>query len=220
TRSKRDWSSDVCSSDLNPNIIFADADFDIAVDNALNAVFFHAGQVCSAGTRLLVEDSMHDGFVNALKKRVEKIVIGNGRDDKTEMGPLISKEHLDKVNTYVTNGIKEGATLLVGGKQPDDSYLQKGLFYLPTILTNCTTEMSVDQDEEIGPMSTIEQLTTEEEAIQLANDSIYGLSGGVWTQDLSKAERCVNKMRMGTVWINDVNNYFPQAPWGGYKQSG
>ena len=204
----------------NPNIIFADADFDIAVDNALNAVFFHAGQVCSAGTRLLVEDSIHDDFVNALKKRVEKIVIGNGLDDKTEMGPLISKEHLDKVNTYVTNGIKEGATLLVGGKQPDDSSLQKGFFYLPTILTNCTTEMSVVQDEGFGPVITIEQFTTEEEAIQLANDSIYGLSGGVWTQDLSKAERCVNKMRMGTVWINDVNNYFPQAPWGGYKQSG
>src|SRR5699024_7510777 len=130
------------------------------------------------------------------------------------------KEHLDKVNTYVTNGIKEGATLLVGGKQPDDSSLQKGFFYLPTILTNCTTEMSVVQDEGFGPVITIEQFTTEEEAIQLANDSIYGLSGGVWTQDLSKAERCVNKMRMGTVWINDVNNYFPQAPWGGYKQSG
>ncbi|HLR59061.1 MAG TPA: betaine-aldehyde dehydrogenase [Pseudogracilibacillus sp.] len=204
----------------NPNIIFADADFDVAVDNALNAVFFHAGQVCSAGTRLLIEDSIHDDFVNALKKRVEKIVIGNGLDDKTEMGPLISKEHLDKVNTYVTNGIKEGATLLVGGKQPDDSSLQKGFFYLPTILTNCTTEMSVVQDEGFGPVITIEQFTTEEEAIQLANDSIYGLSGGVWTQDLSKAERCVNKMRMGTVWINDVNNYFPQAPWGGYKQSG
>lgn len=204
----------------NPNVVFADADFDVAVDNALNAVFFHAGQVCSAGTRLIVEDSIHDEFVEALKKRVEKIALGNGMDDHTEMGPLISKEHLEKVTTYVENGVKEGATLLVGGGQPDDASLQKGFFYLPTVFTNCTTDMSVVQDEGFGPVITVERFMSEEEAIQLANDSIYGLSGGVWTRDIAKAERCVNKMRMGTVWINDVNNYFPQAPWGGYKQSG
>src|SRR5699024_12171151 len=103
----------------NPNIIFDDADFDVAVDNALNAVYFHAGQVCSAGVRLIVEDSIHDDFVTAIKKRVENIVLGNGMDDQTEMGPLISKEHLNKVSTYVENGINEGAKLLVGGKQPD-----------------------------------------------------------------------------------------------------
>src|SRR5699024_9179976 len=99
----------------NPNIIFEDADIDVAIDNALNAVFFHAGQVCSAGTRLIIEDTIHDDFVDALKKRVDKIVLGNGLDDQTEMGPLISKEHLEKVSTYVDNGIKEGATLLTGG---------------------------------------------------------------------------------------------------------
>src|SRR5690625_3901015 len=204
----------------NPNIIFADADFDVAVDNALNAVYFHAGQVCSAGARLIVEDSIHDDFVTALKKRVENIVLGNGMDDQTEMGPLISKEHLNKVSTYVENGINEGAKLLVGGKQPDSNALQDGFFYLPTVLTECTTDMSVVQEEGFGPVITVERFTTETEAIQLANDSVYGLSGGVWTQDIAKAERCVNEMRMGTVWINDVNNYFPQAPWGGYKQSG
>src|SRR5699024_8130620 len=99
----------------NPNIIFEDADIDVAIDNDLNAVFFHAGQVCSAGTRLIIEDTIHDDFVDALKKRVDKIVLGNGLDDQTEMGPLISKEHLEKVSTYVDNGIKEGATLLTGG---------------------------------------------------------------------------------------------------------
>lgn len=204
----------------NPNIIFKDADMDVAIDNALNAVFFHAGQVCSAGTRLIVEDTIHDDFIDALKKRVEKIVLGNGLDDQTEMGPLISKEHLEKVSTYVDNGVKEGATLLIGGTKPKDTALENGFFYLPTVLTDCTTDMAVVQDEGFGPVITVERFTTEDEAIKLANDSVYGLSGGVWTQDLAKAERCVNKMRMGTVWINDVNNYFPQAPWGGYKQSG
>lgn len=204
----------------NPNIIFKDADLDVAIDNALNAVFFHAGQVCSAGTRLIVEDSIHDTFVEALKNRVANIVLGNGMDDTTEMGPLISKAHLEKVKAYVEAGQKEGATILVGGSEPEDASLQKGFFYLPTILTDCTTDMTVVQDEGFGPVITVERFTSEEEAIQLANDSIYGLSGGVWTQDIAKAERCVQKMRMGTVWINDVNNYFPQAPWGGYKQSG
>src|SRR5699024_6814465 len=204
----------------NTNIIFKDADFDVAVDNALNAVYFHAGQVCSAGTRLIIEDEIHDDFVHALQKRVENIVLGNGMDDQTEMGPLISKEHLEKVKNYVENGKKEGATILVGGQQSDDTTLENGFFYLPTILTNCTTDMTVVQEEGFGPVITVERFTSEEEAVQLANDSIYGLSGGVWTQDIAKAERCVQKMRMGTVWINDVNNYFPQAPCGGYKQSG
>src|SRR5690625_270952 len=204
----------------NPNIIFADADFETAVDQALNGVFFHAGQICSAGTRLLVEESIHDEFVDALVARVKNIKIGNGFDEATQMGPLISAEHLNKVSEYVENGIKEGATIAVGGKRPEDPNLQNGFFYLPTIFTNCTTDMDVVQDEAFGPVITIEKFTTEEEAIQLANDSIYGLSGGVWTNDIVKAERCVAKMRMGTVWINDFNSYFPHAPWGGFKQSG
>src|SRR5690625_3958863 len=141
-------------------------------------------------------------------------------DDQTEMGTLISKEHLNKVSTYVENGINEGAKLLDGGKQPDNNALQDGFFYLPTILTECTTDRSVVQEEGFGPFITVERFTTETEAIQLANDSGYGLSGGVRTQDIAKAERCVNEMRMATVWINDVNNYVAQGPWGGYKQSG
>ena len=204
----------------NPNIIFADADLEVAIDQALNAVYFHAGQICSAGTRIIVEESIHDKFVEALIERVKKIKLGNGFDETTQMGPLISEEHLNKVEQYVEKGIKEGATVAVGGRRPDDMELQNGFFYLPTILTNCTTEMHVVQDEAFGPVITVEKFANEEEAIKLANDSIYGLSGGVWTKDITKAERCVAKMRMGTVWINDFNIYFPHAPWGGYKQSG
>src|SRR5699024_3159282 len=127
----------------NPNIIFADADFETAVDQALNGVYFHAGQICSAGTRLIVEEKIHDEFVEVLVKIVRNIKLGSGFDEDTEMGPLISAEHLEKVTTYVENGIKEGATLAVGGGRPDDPELQKGFFYLPTVLTNCTTDMNV-----------------------------------------------------------------------------
>ncbi|WP_373896298.1 betaine-aldehyde dehydrogenase [Virgibacillus sp. CBA3643] len=204
----------------NPNVVFADTDFETAVDQAMNAVFFHAGQVCSAGTRLIVEESIHDQFVDALVDRVKNIRLGNGFNESTQMGPLISESHLNKVIHYVEKGKQEGVSVAVGGGRPDDPELQDGFFYLPTVLTNCTTDMRVVQDEGFGPVITVEKFTTEEQAIWLANDSIYGLSGGVFTNDIAKAERCVAKMRMGTVWINDVNLYFPQAPWGGYKQSG
>ncbi|WP_373896295.1 betaine-aldehyde dehydrogenase [Virgibacillus sp. CBA3643] len=204
----------------NPNIVFADADIETAVDQAMNAVFFHAGQVCSAGTRLIVEESIHDAFVKELVERVRKIKLGNGFDETTQMGPLISAEHLNKVIRYVEAGRNEGATVTTGGERPDDPELKNGFFYLPTVLTNCTTDMHVVQAEGFGPVITVETFSSEDEAIKLANGSIYGLSGGVFTNDIAKAERCVRKMRMGTVWINEVNFYFPQAPWGGYKQSG
>ncbi|MDV2581656.1 betaine-aldehyde dehydrogenase [Alkalibacillus haloalkaliphilus] len=204
----------------NPNVIFADADFELAVDQALNGVFFHAGQICSAGTRLIVEESIHDDLVNALVERVKQFKIGSGFDDDTQMGPLISAEHLEKVEKYVERGIEEGATLAVGGKRPEDPELQDGFFYLPTIFTDCTTDMDIVQDEAFGPIITVEKFKSEEEAVKLANDSIYGLAGGVFTNDIAKAERCAAIMRMGTVWINEFNVYFPHAPWGGYKQSG
>ncbi len=204
----------------NPNVVFADATFDTAVDQAMNAVFFHAGQICSAGTRLIVEDTIHHKFVDALVERVSNIKIGNGFDENTQMGPLISAEHLAKVESYVESGKSEGAKLVVGGRRPTNPEFQNGFFYLPTIFTDCTTDMDIVQEEGFGPVITVETFSTEEEAIMLANDSIYGLAGGVWTNDLAKAERCVAKMRMGTVWINDFNLYFPHAPWGGFKQSG
>ncbi|GAA0455632.1 betaine-aldehyde dehydrogenase [Alkalibacillus silvisoli] len=204
----------------NPNVIFADVDFELAVDQALNGVFFHAGQICSAGTRLIVEESIHDDLVNALVERVKQFKLGSGFDDDTQMGPLISAEHLEKVEKYVERGIVEGATLAVGGKRPEDPELQDGFFYLPTIFTDCTTDMDIVQDEAFGPIITVEKFKSEEEAVTLANDSIYGLAGGVFTSDITKAERCAAKMRMGTVWINEFNVYFPHAPWGGYKQSG
>ncbi|MGP7818610.1 betaine-aldehyde dehydrogenase [Niallia sp. 01092] len=204
----------------NPNIVFADADFETAVDYALNAVFFHAGQVCSAGARLLVQEEVHDEFVKAVAEQAKKIRMGNGMMEETQMGPVISAQHLSKIEKYIKMGLEEGATLALGGKRPDHPELQKGFFIEPTIFTNCHSGMKIVKEESFGPVMTIESFNTEEEAIRLANDTVYGLAGAVWTQDMNRAERVVQKLRMGTTWINDYHPYFPQAPWGGYKQSG
>ncbi len=204
----------------NPNIVFADADLDLAVDLALNAVFFHAGQICSAGTRLMLQDEIHDRFVDALAARMAHIKLGDGMASGTEMGPLISAEHLAKVEGYTAIGLEEGAKLALGGSRPSDPALRNGFFYLPTLFTECDDTMRIVQEEVFGPVITVERFSNEEEAVRRANNTIYGLSAGFFTRDPDRISRVSNGLRFGTVWINDFNIYFPQAPWGGYKQSG
>jgi betaine-aldehyde dehydrogenase len=204
----------------NPNIVFADADLDAAVDHALTAAFFHAGQVCSAGTRLLVQDSIYDDVVAEVARRADAVRLGNGLDEATESGPLVSAEHRAKVERYVQIGLAEGARLLAGGQRPDQPELQNGFFYRPTVFADCTREMTLVQHETFGPIITAERFTDEAAAVALGNDTDYGLAGGVWSRDLAKAQRVAARLRHGTVWINDYGPYLPQAEWGGFKRSG
>jgi betaine-aldehyde dehydrogenase len=204
----------------NPHMIFADADFDAAVDAALNGVFFHAGQICSAGARLMVEAPIHDRFIAALAKRMAGIKLGSGFDADTRMGPLISSEHRDKVEAWVATGIGEGARLVIGGGRPEDPALKDGFFYLPTLLVDCHPDMRIVQEEVFGPVITVERFEGEDEAVRRANDTVYGLSAGFWTRDEDRIESLSKSLRFGTVWVNSFNVYFASAPWGGYKQSG
>ncbi|MDG4666564.1 aldehyde dehydrogenase family protein [Mycobacterium sp. 236(2023)] len=208
----------------NPHIVFADirdaGDFDSAVDHVLTGVFLHSGQVCSAGTRLIVEESIADDFVAAIAARAAKIVVGDGVDPASETGPLVSEQHRDKVENYVQLAISEGASLVCGGARPDDPALANGYFYLPTIFDRCDRSMRIVQEETFGPILTVERFTTEAEAITLGNDTEYGLAAGVRTSDSARGERVVRALRHGTVWLNDFGYYTASAEWGGFGKSG
>ncbi|MCW3480914.1 aldehyde dehydrogenase family protein [Neisseriaceae bacterium JH1-16] len=204
----------------NPNIVFADADLDTAVDYALNAAFFHAGQVCSAGSRLMVEDAIYDEFIERLAERLPRIVIGNGFHAETQMGPVQSAQQHEKILGLVELGLKEGAHLVHGGKRPAGEIYQKGFWLEPTLLADVNAEMKIAKEEIFGPVITAERFSSEEEVLRLANDTPYGLAAAVWTRDLNKANRMSRALRFGTVWVNDYHPYFPEAPWGGYKASG
>ncbi|WP_286884920.1 aldehyde dehydrogenase family protein [Aneurinibacillus sp. UBA3580] len=204
----------------SPNVVFADADFDTAVDYALFGIFANQGQVCSAGSRLLLEESIHDAFIEALIKKAKTIQVGPGLDQRSQMGPLISEAHMEKVLRYIEIGKQEGATLVHGGKRITEGKLKDGYFVEPTIFTNTRPDMRIVQEEIFGPVLAIQTFKSEEEAIHLANDTIYGLAGAVFTNDVSRAFRVVKRIRAGITWINSYHPTYNEAPWGGYKQSG
>ncbi|WP_371494458.1 aldehyde dehydrogenase family protein [Kitasatospora sp. NBC_00374] len=204
----------------NPNIVFADADLDAAVDFALTAAFLHSGQVCSAGSRLLLHRSLHADFTAELARRADLIRLGDGLDKGTETGPLVSAEHRLKVERLIAGALAEGAVLRAGGGRPTEPELQAGFFLRPTVLDGCHAGMTVVREEVFGPVLTVELFDDEDEVVALANDTPYGLAGAVWTQDAGRGERVASRLRLGTVWINDYHPYVPQAEWGGFKQSG
>jgi betaine-aldehyde dehydrogenase len=203
----------------SPNIIFADADLEGAVEWAMIGVFFNQGQVCSAGARILVEASIKDRFVERLAQRAQAMTIGRGLDDP-DMGPLVSESQLNDVLAFVERAQKEGARLVCGGNRLHEGDYAKGFFMRPAILDNCTPSMEIVREEVFGPVASIQTFTTEAEAITMANDTRYGLAGGVFTTDGARALRVVKELRAGVTWINCYNPTFNEAPWGGYKMSG
>lgn len=204
----------------SPNIVFADADFETAVDYALFGIFCNQGQVCSAGSRLILEDKIYNKFIERLVERAKKIKVGLGFDPETEMGPLVSKIQMDKVLNYIEIGKKEGAKLVCGGNKINTEELKDGFFVEPTIFIDTTPDMTIVKEEIFGPVLVVQKFTGEEEAIKLANDTVYGLAGAVFTQDGAKAMRVIKKLRAGITWVNSYHPTFNEAPWGGYKQSG
>jgi betaine-aldehyde dehydrogenase len=204
----------------NPNIVFADADFESAVDGALFGAFANQGEVCSAGSRLLVERSVHDKLVAAMVAKVPRIKIGHGLQPGVKMGPLVTSQHREKVESYIQIGLKEGAKLACGGKRPTGRDFDRGNFLEPTIFVNVTPKMRIAKEEIFGPVLSVIPFDTEEEAIRLANDTEYGLAAGVWTKNINRGIRVVRELRAGITWINTYHPTFNEMPWGGYKQSG
>ncbi|MDR3541339.1 MAG: aldehyde dehydrogenase family protein [Desulfosporosinus sp.] len=204
----------------SPNIIFADADLEAAVDWTLFAIFINQGEVCSAGSRLIIEETIHDKFLERLVERTKKIKVGPGLEEGVEMGPLISETHMNRVLEYIELGIKEGARLLCGGHRILEGDLKQGYFVEPTIFTDTLPDMRIVQEEIFGPVLVVQKFKDEQEAIALANNTIYGLAGGVFTQDGAKGLRVIKRLRAGITWINAYNPTYNEAPWGGYKQSG
>ncbi|WP_257351763.1 aldehyde dehydrogenase family protein [Pseudalkalibacillus decolorationis] len=204
----------------SPNIIFADADFETAVDYALFGIYAGAGQVCSSGSRILVEESIYDQFVNRFAERAKQINVGPGNESNSEMGPLVSQEHMEKVLNYIKIGKEEGARLVCGGERITKDGLNKGYFVEPTAFADVKPDMRIVQEEIFGPVVVIQKFKDEKEAIHLSNDTDYGLAGAVFTVDGAKALRVIKKLRAGITWINTYHPTYNEAPWGGYKQSG
>lgn len=203
----------------SPIVVFDDADFEVAVDHALYGIFCNTGQVCSAGSRLLLQRSIHDRFMDRLVELAGKIRIGDGFDESTEMGPLTSAQQLETVERYVKIGNEEGARLRCGGERVGGA-LANGNFYQPTIFDATTPSMRVVQEEIFGPVLAVQRFEDEADAVKLANDCVYGLAAGVFTNDVAKAHRVIRKLRAGITWINTYHTAYNEAPWGGYKQSG
>lgn len=203
----------------SPNIMFADADLEGAVEWAMIGIFFNAGQVCSAGSRIIIEESFKDIFVKRLIERANAITIGPGMENP-DMGAIINEAQMNKILSYIDTAKAEGASLVCGGERYTDGECAKGFYIRPTVFDHCTSDMRVVREEVFGPVVTIQTFKTEEEAIALANDTPYGLAGAVFSTDGARALRVVKEIRAGITWINCYNPTFNEAPWGGYKMSG
>jgi len=201
----------------SPNVFFSDADWEAAVDGALFGVFINQGEVCSAGSRILVEKKIYSKFVEAMAEKAKRIKLGSPLERDTKMGPLVSKEQYERVSSYLTLGKKEAKTAIGGGRP---KAFDKGYYVEPTIFYDVDNAARIAREEIFGPVASVIPFDGEGEAIRIANDTPYGLAGAVWTRDIYKAFRVVKSMRAGIVWVNHMQPTYVEAPWGGYKQSG
>jgi betaine-aldehyde dehydrogenase len=201
----------------SPNIFFADADFEASIDGALFGIFINQGEVCSAGSRILVERSIYTKFVNAMAEKAKTIKLGPPLDRSTKMGPLVSKEQYERVRSYQEIG-KGEAKLVAGGGRPES--LAKGYYIEPTIFADVDNNARLAREEVFGPVAALIPFEDEREAIRIANDTPYGLAAAVWSRDIFRALRVVKAIRAGVVWVNHMQPTYVEAPWGGYKQSG
>ena len=204
----------------SPSIVLDDVDLDYAVDGALWGIFFHQGQICSAGTRLFLQRGIYDDFFAALVKRAEELKVGPALDPGSDQGPLVAKTQLETVERYVEIGREEGAEVAAGGERATVPGHQGGFYYRPTILAGVNNSMRVAQEEIFGPVLAVIPFEDEDEAVRLANESIYGLAGAVWSKNVPRALQIAERLRTGTVWINDYHMINPRYPFGGYKESG
>ena len=200
----------------SPNIVFADADMDAAIEGAHHGLFFNQGQCCNAGSRVFVEEKCYDEFVAKSVERARNRTVGDPFDSNTQQGAQIDKDQFDKIMSYIESGIGEGASMICGGHRVGD----KGFFIEPTVFADVKNNMKIAQEEIFGPVMTIIKFKDIDEAIHLANTTMYGLAAGVWTQDITKAHAIANNVRAGTVWVNCYHVFDAAAPFGGFKQSG
>jgi len=200
----------------SPNVIFADADMDQAVEGAFHAIYFHCGQCCTAGSRLFVEDKVRKEFVERLAARAKQRKIGDPLEESTEQGPQVSQEQMDKILGYIEQGQKGGAKLVTGGERVG----AKGYFVSPTIFDNVKDEMSIAKDEIFGPVVTVLPFKTMEEVVERANNTHYGLAAAVWTKNIDKSHLFAKQVKSGTVWVNCYHVVDTTTPFGGFKMSG
>ncbi len=204
-----------------PNVIFADADLDQAVAGALFGIFYNQGQVCTAGSRVFVEARVRDQFLEKFKARAEGLRVGDPMEKGTQLGPQVSAEQLDRIKRYVEIGKSEGAQVLAGGTAPTmEGRLSGGYFFTPTVFCEVNNQMRIAQEEIFGPVAAVISFENYEDLLRQANETIYGLSAGIWTRDITRAHRFAREVKAGTVWINTYNMLSAASPFGGYKQSG
>ena len=204
----------------SPSIVFADSDLDMAAEGALFTFCVHQGQLCSAGTRLLVEQSIRDEFVDTLVQKAEALKVGDPRDDSTQLGAVMSPDQLDRIERYVGLGVDQGARAVTGASRAHVEGLENGLFYKPTIFEDVNPTMTIAQEEIFGPVLSVMPFSDEDEALDLANGVLYGLAAGIWTTDVRRAHRFAQEVDAGIVYVNTMNLLAPWSPYSGWKQSG